>query len=102
VREEVVVGKETTERTQQVSDTVRHTEVQVDRNGGSDANTNSEYDEAAYSYGRRLAENPAYRNRNWADAEGELQADYTRSNPGGAWERVKASVRRGWEEATSR
>jgi len=112
VREEVIVGKETTERTQQVQETLRHTEVKVDRIGDGPAGDYesgryqtggaADYDANAYAYGTRLGADAAYRNRNWDDIESDVRSDYERTNAGTAWEKVKASVRRGWDEATGR
>jgi len=152
VREEVVIGKETTERTEQVHDTVRRSEVQVDRINDTDATrgtgsyaggrttdevgtraygddtgtagnyntgtnpTNtattgaygagsmagSDYDTTAYQYGSRIAGDPTYRNRNWTDVENDIRSDYTRNNPGSEWDKVKASIRRGWDDITGK
>jgi len=111
VREEVAVGKETTERTQQVKDTIRHTEVNVERLDGSDtardydaagSGAAADYDATATAYGSRIAADPSYRNRRWEDVEDDLRADYTRTNPGSTWDKVKASVRRGWDDVTGR
>src|SRR5206468_6479790 len=43
VVEEVVVGKEATQRQENITDTVRHTEVQVENLGGSDLNDDTYY-----------------------------------------------------------
>lgn len=133
VKEEVIIGKEMTERTENVRDNVRRTEVKVDRINDSgapardergtarsgydaaadttlgynsvDANTSlndTGYDAGAYEYGSKLAGQDQYRNRNWSDVEDQLRSDYSRSNPGSEWEKVKASVRRGWDEVTGR
>jgi len=117
VTEEVVVGKETTERTQKVNDTVRHTDVKVERIGNAAGMENYAEDfrndwqknyagsggdyslyEPAYQYGFRAANDERYRDRAWDEAEPELRRDYEREYPGGAWDRMKNAVRYGWEK----
>src|SRR3954453_13220024 len=121
VREEVVVGKETNRRPEKVRDTVRHTEVEVERLGnegnGADyredfrrdwqqryAASGQSYDtyEPAYEYGYTSANDARWKGRSWSEVEPDLRADYERRNPGGTWERMKDSVRYGWEKVTGR
>jgi uncharacterized protein (TIGR02271 family) len=124
VVEEVVVGKEVTQRSEQINDTVRHTDVQVENLGassnsslGSDdsyyrthydsnfASSGSSYDDLApaYRYGTDARSNEKYRNRDWNDIESDLHSDWdTRyGNSGSTWEKAKAAVRHGWEKVTS-
>jgi uncharacterized protein (TIGR02271 family) len=118
VREEVVVGKETTQRTEKVRDTVRRTEVEVEQltaESGNDyasdfrrdwqdryANSGEDYNvyQPAYEYGYRTAGDARYRGRNWSDVEEELRTDYLRNNPNSSWDRMKGAVRYGWEKMT--
>jgi uncharacterized protein (TIGR02271 family) len=132
VREEVVVGKQSTERTETVRDNVRRTEVEVEQLGAEgkragraetrgDAGTvdlTSDYRQhyiqtygsetgfdtarPAYEYGYRSATDARYSGRSWDQVENDLRSDYERSNPGGAWERVKSAVRHGWEKVTGK
>jgi uncharacterized protein (TIGR02271 family) len=122
VVEEVVVGKEATERTQTIRDTVRHTEVDVENLGADRAFTDYDSDfrqhfttrygsvggaqyetyAPAYQYGYRMASDERYRGRRWDDVETHLRTDYERSYPGGTWEQMKDSVRYGWEKVTGR
>jgi uncharacterized protein (TIGR02271 family) len=125
VREEVVVGKETTERTEKIRDTVRRTEVEVERLGdrgsretsGQDytsdfrrdyetryASSGVPYDTVApaYDYGYRSANDARYRGRSWSDVESDLRTDYERNNPNSSWEKTKDAVRYGWEKVTGR
>ena len=128
VVEEVVVGKDVTQTEQQVSDTVRHTEVEIERlDAGTGTNTgtgmtgddtyyrnhfNSNYASAggryedyapAYGYGSTMADNDQYRGRAWNDVEPSLRSDWETRNPGSTstWEKMKGSVRHGWEKMTS-
>jgi len=132
VTEEVVVGKETTSRTEKVRDTVRHTEVEVEQLGRENnrgeklrgdefsgenyrddfrrdwesryATSGGTYEsyEPAYNYGYQSANDPRWKGRRWSEVENDLRADYERRNPNGAWERMKDSVRYGWEKVTGR
>ena len=125
VVEEVVVGKEATQRQQTVRDTLRDTEVKVDRlskevgdmlHGGSDdldARFRSDWErnygalggsyedyEPAYRYGHTLSGDTRYSGRRWEEIEPDVRSDWERQHPGSAWERFKAAVRHGWERVT--
>jgi uncharacterized protein (TIGR02271 family) len=124
VREEVVVGKEATERTQTVRDNVRHTEVEVEplgtnqtsRAGAQDYTEDYRRDfrqrygsdadfatmRPAYEYGYRTASDPRYRGRSWDQVESDLRTDYERSNPNSKWEQAKQSIRYGWDKMTGK
>jgi len=128
VREEVVVDKETTHRTEQIRDTVRRTEVEVEqlgrdegadysRGAGADysddfrrdyeskyANSGDSYEtlQPAYDYGYRSAGNSRYAGRDWSDVEQELKTDYLRNQPNSSWDRAKGAVRYGWEKVTGK
>lgn len=92
--EEVVVGKQTTEREQRISDTVRRTEVDVTRLDGA---AQDEY-APAYAYGSSAADQ--YRGRRWEEVEPALRTDWEQRNAGSAWDRVKNAVREGWNRVT--
>jgi uncharacterized protein (TIGR02271 family) len=119
VVEEVVIGKESHQRTETIRDKVRRSEVEVENAGGY-----SDYDDdfrshfksrygstrsaryetyaPAYQYGYRMASDDRYRGRKWDDVESTLRSDYERSNPNSAWEQVKDAVRHGWDKVTGR
>ena len=121
VVEEVVVGKEVSQRQQNIQDTVRHTEVEVQPLQGSapdddtyyrnDWQTNyaslgGTYDDyaPAYRYGDEMRRDARYQGRNWDDVESDLRSDWdTRYGSSGSstWERMKAAVRSGWNRMTS-
>ena len=114
VVEEVIVGKEVTQREQQISDTLRRTEVEVEQLMPDDdayyrghwtsnfAGQGSYEDYApAYSYGNTMARSDLYRGRPWDDVEGNLKTDWEARNPGSTWEKIKSAVRHGWERMTS-
>jgi uncharacterized protein (TIGR02271 family) len=117
VVEEVVVGKQTTQRQQNIKDSVRHTEVQVESLGAQDDDTyfrndwktnysslGGTYDDyaPAYTYGSQMRSDTRYQGRNWDDVESDLRSDWESNNKGGAstWEKMKAAVRRGWDKIT--
>lgn len=126
VVEEVSVGKEITQHTETVRDTVRHTEVEVDElpasasattrrdfsdcddefrqhwqseygNGGG---TYAEY-EPAYQYGHSLAGDARYAGRPWEEVEATARSNWESQHPGGTWERMKGAVRHAWQRMTS-
>ncbi|HEX9171384.1 MAG TPA: YsnF/AvaK domain-containing protein [Telluria sp.] len=128
VVEEVVVGKEVSNRQEQVRDTVRHTEVEVEKLGGTDklsgsnnfsgnnddsyyrshwnsnyASSGKSYDEfaPAYQYGSTARNSDMYRGRPWEEIEPNLRSDWTARNPGSTWESMKAAVRHGWDRLTN-
>jgi len=125
VVEEIRVGKDVTERTETIRDTVRHTEVETENIGGS-SRGRADYDRTnyqdefrtdfdsryassgaryetyapAYDYGYRMASDQRYRGRNWDDVESTLRTDYLRNNPNSSWDNIKGAVRYGWEKVT--
>lgn len=115
VVEEVVVGKEVTQRNEQVSDTVRRTEVEVEKLAPDDdayfrghwtsnyAGLGGSYEDyaPAYTYGSTMARSDLYRGRPWSDVERNLRSDWEARNPHSAWEKVKSAIRHGWERMTS-
>lgn len=118
VVEEVVVGKEATQRQENISDTVRHTEVQIENLGAQDndayfrndwqsnySSLGGSYDDyaPAYQYGSQMRADSRYQGRNWDDIESDLRSDWdTRygASGGSTWEKMKAAVRRGWDKIT--
>jgi uncharacterized protein (TIGR02271 family) len=127
VVEEVVIGKEATQRTERVADTVRHTEVQVRDLGGLHAGatdvrrfedyegdfrtsfaslygtTGSRYEDVspAYRYGYDLATAKDYYGRDWSTFETDARGRWEKHNPG-TWDRVKDQVRYAWSKVTGR
>ena len=119
VVEEVIVGKEVSQREQQISDSVRRTEVDIEQLSGSagadhdayfrsDWTTNyasagGTYDDyaPAYRYGASMAGSDQYGGRDWSDVEPELQRGWESRNPDSAWEKFKSAVRHGWDRITS-
>ncbi len=104
VVEEVVVGKDVTSRTEQVSDKVRRTDVKVEKIGASEsgrAASGADYNESSpgYLYGSSLANDARYRGKEWSAIESDVRRDWD-SRGEGTWESAKDSVRRAWEKMT--
>jgi uncharacterized protein (TIGR02271 family) len=125
VVEEVVVGKEVSQRQENIHDTVRRTEVEVESLGSgrasmgassldddyyrNDWNTNysslgGSYDDYAPAYRYGSESRSKYAGREWDDVETDLRSDWdTRNASSGGpstWEKFKASVRHGWDKIT--
>ena len=115
VVEEVVVGKEVSQREQHISDSVRRTEVEIEQLTPEDDNyyrshwssnyatAGGSYDDyaPAYRYGATMRRSDSYRGRNWDEIEPALRSDWEARNPGSTWEKIKAAVRHGWDRLTS-
>ncbi|NHZ61405.1 DUF2382 domain-containing protein [Massilia genomosp. 1] len=113
--EEVIVGKEVTQRQEQIKDTLRHTEVDIERLAPDDdayfrghwtsnfAREGGSYDDyaPAYRYGTSMAGSALYRGRPWEEIEPGLRSDWEARHPGSTWEKMKAAIRHGWERMTS-
>jgi uncharacterized protein (TIGR02271 family) len=119
VVEEVTVGKDTTNRTETVRDTVRRTDVKVEKLAGSGADYSNDFRKdfkkrygktggtyetyaPSYEYGYRMASDDRYSGKQWEDVEPTLRTDYERQYPGSTWEQMKDSVRYGWDKVTGR
>jgi len=126
VVEEVRVNKESTQRTEKVKDTVRRTEVNVEKlnernpkgasmSGNIDddfrnhftsnyAASGDPYESyaPAYRYGYEVASDPRYQGRDFSEVEQDLRSDYGRRYPNSTWEKVKDSIRYGWNKVTGK
>lgn len=109
VVEEVFIGKTADTRTETVSDTVRRTDVEIEqiaqsfrqdfdtRYAGQTANF-SDY-EPSYQYGANLYSDSRYQGREFSTFENDLRADYEAKYPESTWDKVKDTVRAGWDKA---
>lgn len=115
VVEEVSVGKRVDERQEHITDTLRSTEVDVERLPDTTNDTayrthfdthfatgGSRYEDyaPAYMYGHALGHDARYQGRGWDDLETDARSDWESRYPGSTWERFKAAVRHGWESIT--
>jgi uncharacterized protein (TIGR02271 family) len=124
VVEEVSVGKRTERRTEQVGDTVRSTDVQVqslnphargtaatagetgsrdfrshfDSNYAASGGRWEDY-EPAYRFGETASADASYQGRAWDEIEPDVRRDWEARNAG-PWERFKEAVRHGWDSMT--
>lgn len=117
VVEEVVVGKEATERTEQINDTVRRTDVRIEpvlsnakmRNGFDSidsscrthykqnfASSGWDYD-TGYSHAYRYGYDLAGSGRDWNSVEPEVRTSWESRNRG-TWDRFRDAIRYGFEQ----
>ena len=117
VVEEVVVSKEAEQRTEEISDTVRRADVEVEQIAatsddadfrrhwqsayGTSGGRYEDYD-AAYRYGSSMAGTERFKNYQWQDVEPQLRNDWEAHHPESTWEKVKDAVRYGAEKVTGR
>jgi hypothetical protein len=121
VVEEVRISKEATDRTEQITDTVRRTDVQVEpiatgittRAGSFDSIADScrthyssnykdsgySYDDYshAYRYGYEMSGNESLRGRDWTSLEGDVRTTWESKNKG-TWDRFKDAIRHGYDQ----
>jgi uncharacterized protein (TIGR02271 family) len=121
VVEEVRVGKEATEHTETLRDTVRRSDVNVEQVAGSqttgvrafdtyntdwrnDYNTRYggsgyTYDQyvPVYRYGYDLANDSRYTGQDWSAVESSARRDWEQRYPNNAWEDFKDAIRYGWD-----
>lgn len=126
VVEEIRVNKDVEEHTEKVRDTVRRTEVDVEKLGGSGHTTEwrayESYDpdfrthfqsnysriggsfdrfQPAYRYGYSLATDERYRDRNWNEIEPEARRAWNSQNQN-TWEDFKDAVQYSWDKVRGR
>jgi len=98
VTEEVVVDKNVDQRTETVRDTLRSTDVDVQRIEGSNETvgaTEFDTDFAEFRSDRRYAE------AGWDKIEPEYRQRWESRHPGGTWDGVKNNARQAWERTKS-
>jgi len=121
VIEEVVIGKEIGGRTETVTDTVKHTDVKVEKLAGGattsavrfeDLDTDfrthykglnlkgSSYDEymPVYRFGHGLGIDQRFSQGDWTTVEPEARRHWETRNPG-TWEQFKDTIRYAWDRA---
>ena len=122
VVEEIVIGRETREWTETISETVRRTQVDVEPlvpadavagravNGvdwrrhhetGARRDERFERYEPAYRYGSALAHEERYRGAEWPDVEPHARNAWEAQNTG-TWDQFKDAVRGAWEKVRGR
>jgi uncharacterized protein (TIGR02271 family) len=104
VVEEITAKKDVTERTEKVRDSVRRTDVKVEKLGSTPATIDYENDSRyapAHKLGSTWAGNEKYRGRDWDAVEPDLRRDWE-SRGQGAWEDFKDAIRHGWDKVRGR
>ncbi|MGI8959794.1 MAG: YsnF/AvaK domain-containing protein [Bryobacteraceae bacterium] len=124
VVEEVRINKEATQKNQTIKDTVRRTEVNVENLGeqstkGTRTNIDDDFRShfssqygpsgdtyenyaPAYRYGYDMASDRRYQGKDFRQVESSLRSDYEQRYPNSTWEKIKDSVRYGWDKVTGR
>ncbi len=128
VVEEVQVGKQVSERTETVRDTVRHTEIQVEQVPGQTttgttgtaafnddyfrqdfktrfgSTPGASYDtySPAYKYGYEMSNDPRYKGKSFSAIESDLRSDYGRRYPNSTWDKMKDAIQSGWNGMTKK
>lgn len=121
VVEEVLVGKDVSERTETVRDTVRRTEVSVEQAPGTSASAFDDSDFRsdfqnrysamggsyetylpAYRYGSEMASDPQYQGHSFDEIESDLRTNYGQRYPDSGWDKVKGAIRYGWNKVTGK
>jgi len=122
VVEEIRVRKDVDQHTEKVRDTVRRTDVEVEKLGGNGRSTTlgqsfetfdpdfrkhyqtsysslGAYDryQPAYRYGYTLATDNRYRGRNWSEIEPEARKSWNSQNQN-TWEDFKDAVQYSWDK----
>ena len=118
VKEEVTVGRQTGERTERVQETVRRTDVEVERTGrGQTAAASADDDffrhfsstygrrgqpfdsyRSAYHYAEARSSDPKLQGKDWPEVEEDFQRDWERSHPG-TWASYRDAIRYGWDKS---
>jgi uncharacterized protein (TIGR02271 family) len=125
VVEEVVVSKGVTEHEETIRDTVRRTEVEVEKLGAGEARRAAafeDYDadfrqhytthfaslgepydryEPAYRFGHTLATDPVHAGKDWALVESDARSQWEKRHAG-TWDRMKNAIHHAWERARGR
>ncbi len=119
VVEEVTLGKDVEQRQQTVRDTVRRTDVEVEKMGSGQSDDDAAYRRdfesrypgrdrdygqymPAYSFGSKWANDPKYKGRNWSDVETTARKDWESSGARGKWEDFKGAIQHGWDRVRAR
>lgn len=115
VVEEVVVKKGARERTETVRDTVRKTDVDVERipydasryqdhykASSQSSQRGATFDdyEPAYRFGHEMRTGADAGQEDWSSVEPEARTKWEKDRPG-SWERFKDAIRHAWERAKS-
>jgi len=113
---EVAVTKAQTTEHQEIRDTVRRQDVDVDENyrrartgfqehfkqRGWGKRRTWDQAEPNYRYGYLAAQDNRYANQDWDQAEPALRRDYQGAETGDTWDELREEIREGWRRARGR
>ena len=120
VVEEIVIGRETRERVQKISETIRKTQVNLEPLPGAESPVEPpakaldlralheagplrteefEQFEPAYRYGTALARDERYGRVKWSEVEPDARRAWEEQNPG-TWGDYRSAVRHAWDLVT--
>jgi uncharacterized protein (TIGR02271 family) len=121
VVEEVRVGKESSEHTETVRDTVRRSDVNVEKVAGTQATTGTSFDSydadwredyetrygtsgytydqyaPVYQYGYDLANDSRYAGQDWDTVQSSARSSWEQRYPDNKWDDFKDAIRYGWD-----
>ncbi len=124
VVEEVVIGKTSTDRTETVRDTVRRTDVEVEKIAGETKTVDAGYERygtdfrkyydtnyaksgmtydqyvPVYQYGYNLGTDKQFSSGDWNTLEKDIRTRWEKSNPN-TWEKFKDAIKYAWDKARS-
>jgi len=92
VVEEVVVGKTAQQRTQTVRDSVKRTDVDVEKI------MPEQQGQVADQFATELASDARFRGRDWNSFEPEVRRSFEQRYPGSKWDQFKDAIHRGYEK----
>jgi uncharacterized protein (TIGR02271 family) len=93
VVEEVNVRKDVDQRTETVRDTVRRTDVDVEKTGGQHAR-----DADIGEFAQEFCHDERYRGRTWTTVESDARRTFEQRYPGRKWDQYRDTVRQCYEE----
>jgi len=99
VVEEVALNKHVEERTETVNDTVRRTDVDVEKLQPGQAGAQADWTD---EFVTTLSNDQRYRGRDWNTIETDARSSFEQRYPGRKWDQVKDQIRRGYDKVRSR
>ncbi len=94
VVEEVAINKQVEQQTQKVRDTVRRTDVEVEKLGPQHSGETTEW---TTGFVNELATDQRFRGRDWNTIEPDARTSFERRYPGRKWDQVKEDIHRAYD-----
>lgn len=92
VVEEVAVRKDVEQKTQTIHDTVRRSDVEVEKLGPDDIRLSD-------SFAQDLSHDQRFTGRDWNTIETDARGDFEKRYPGRKWDQFKDAIRRGYDKS---